>query len=193
MATRQMRERRAFNRPSSLPCPSGGGIVMRRTVMEMMTASWSRVGWLGLCLCVLVTACSNAPALPALTPTASEPAQVAAITAYHGHTSTVYTLASRMERCRCGTRQAGGIGLPGEVKQLLSGPWRGHQAGPASPRRPAMTVTSGREKRCRYGTRRVGISSAAIRCRRAQPMLTGRLAWPGLPTAPVLPRAALIR
>ena len=98
-----------------------------------------------------------------------------------------------MERCRCGTRQAGGIGLPGEVKQLLSGPWRGHQAGRASPQRPAMTVTSSREKRCRYGTRRVGISSAAIRCRRAQPMLTGRLAWPGLPTAPVLPRAALIR
>src|SRR5258706_53868 len=66
---------------------------MRRTVMEMMSASWRHVRWLGLCLCVLVTACSSAPALPAPTPTASEPTQEAAITAYHGHTSTVFAVA----------------------------------------------------------------------------------------------------
>src|SRR5258706_12124025 len=66
---------------------------MRRTVMEMLSASWRHVRWLGLCLCVLVTACSSAPALPAPTPTASEPTQEAAITAYHGHTSTVFAVA----------------------------------------------------------------------------------------------------
>src|SRR6266567_1965492 len=106
MATRQIREWSAEDSapvvrrrrcpccwPFSLPCPSCGGIAMRRTVMEMMSASWRRVGWLGLCLCVLVTACSTAPALSAPTPTASEPTQVAAITAYHGHTSTVFALA----------------------------------------------------------------------------------------------------
>src|SRR6266567_2819807 len=117
MATRQIREWSAEDSapvvrrrrcpccwPFSLPCPSGGGIAMRRTVMEMMSASWRRVDWLGLCLCVLVTACSTAPALSAPTPTASEPTQVAAITAYHGHTSTVFAVAWSPD----GTRIASG-------------------------------------------------------------------------------------
>jgi WD40 repeat protein len=66
---------------------------MRRSAMEMMSASWRHVRWLGLCLCVLVAACSNAPTPSSVTPTTSEPTQAATITAYHGHTSTVFAVA----------------------------------------------------------------------------------------------------
>jgi WD40 repeat protein len=61
--------------------------------MEMMSASWRHVRWLGLCLCVLVAACSNALTPSSVTPTTSEPTQAATITAYHGHTSTVFAVA----------------------------------------------------------------------------------------------------
>ena len=66
---------------------------MRRTVMKMTSAPWRRVRWLGLCLFLLVAACSNAPTPSSVTPTASGPVQTATITSYHGHTSTVFAVA----------------------------------------------------------------------------------------------------
>ncbi len=84
---------RGVPRAASLPCSSCGGTAMRRTAMEMTSAAWRRMQWLGLCLFVLVTACSTAPALPTVAPTASGPTQAATITAYHGQTSTVFAVA----------------------------------------------------------------------------------------------------
>ncbi|MHB8595678.1 MAG: WD40 repeat domain-containing protein [Ktedonobacteraceae bacterium] len=47
--------------------------------------------WLSLGLFLLVTACSTAPSPSSVTPTATRPA--AAVSAYHGHTSTVFAVA----------------------------------------------------------------------------------------------------
>jgi hypothetical protein len=54
---------------------------------------WRRVRLFGVCLFLLVAACAPAPAVSSVTPTASGPLQRAAITAYHGHTSTVFAVA----------------------------------------------------------------------------------------------------
>lgn len=52
-----------------------------------------RVRWGVLCLLLLLTACTSAPASSAVTPTAGGPVQRAAITAYHGQTSMVFAVA----------------------------------------------------------------------------------------------------
>ncbi len=72
--------------------PSGGGVSMRGTAMQIPSAPSLHVRWLDLCLFPLVAACAPAPSPSSVTPTASGPAQRAAITAYHGHTSTVFTV-----------------------------------------------------------------------------------------------------
>jgi len=64
----------------------------RSTAMQT-PAAWRRFHWVGLCLSLLVVACSSAPAPPSLTPIASVPVQVATITTYHGHTSTIFAVA----------------------------------------------------------------------------------------------------
>lgn len=57
-------------------------------------AARRRFHWVGLCLSLLmVAACSTTPAPSSLTPTASVPVQAATISAYHGHTSTVFAVA----------------------------------------------------------------------------------------------------
>ena len=58
-----------------------------------LSAARRHASWLGLCLLLLVAACAPAPAVSSVTPTASGPMQRAAITAYHGHTSTVFAVA----------------------------------------------------------------------------------------------------
>jgi len=58
----------------------------------------------GLCLSLLVAAWSNTAAPPSFTPAASGPAQAATITAYHGHTSTIFAVACSPD----GTRIASG-------------------------------------------------------------------------------------
>lgn len=63
----------------------------RSTARHLPAAAWRRFYWVGLCL--LLAACSNASATPSVTPAASEPAQPATITAYHGQTSTIFTVA----------------------------------------------------------------------------------------------------
>jgi WD40 repeat protein len=63
---------------------------MRSRALLGTAAPWRYAHWLGLCL--LVAACAPAPAVSSVTPTASSPMQRATITAYHGHTSTVFTV-----------------------------------------------------------------------------------------------------
>jgi hypothetical protein len=65
----------------------------RSTAMQAPSAAWRRIRWMGLCLFLLATACTSALAPPSVTPTASGPVQTATITAYHGHTSTVFAVA----------------------------------------------------------------------------------------------------
>ncbi len=78
---------------------------------------------LSLCLFLLVAACAPAPSPSSVTPTATGSTQAATITAYHGHTSTVFAVAWSPDgtriasggndntvltaRCRCGMRRAG--------------------------------------------------------------------------------------
>jgi hypothetical protein len=82
--------------------------------------AWRRFHWVGLCLSLLVAACSNTPAPPSVTPAASGPAQVATISAYHGHTSTIFAVAGRLmgraslrvamtARSRSGMRRVGSL------------------------------------------------------------------------------------
>ncbi len=59
--------------------------------MQILAAAWRRFSWAGLFL--LVAACSTWPSPPSAMPTASVPAQAATITAYHGHTSTIFAVA----------------------------------------------------------------------------------------------------
>src|SRR6266567_8972805 len=78
---------------------------MSTTVRQMSDAAWRHVCWLGAaCLCLLVVACAITPLRSPLTSTASRPTQAAPITAYHGHTSTVYAVAWSPD----GTRIASG-------------------------------------------------------------------------------------
>jgi WD40 repeat protein len=63
------------------------------TPMQVSSAAWWHIRWLSLCLLMLVAACAPAPSPSSVTPTATGLAQAATITAYHGHTGTVYTLA----------------------------------------------------------------------------------------------------
>lgn len=65
----------------------------RSAQMQLPAAGWRHVRWLRLCLFLLVAACTPAPALSSVSPTASSPAQGASITAYHGHTSLVFAVA----------------------------------------------------------------------------------------------------
>lgn len=59
--------------------------------MEMVSAACRGMHWLGLVM--LVTACSNTPALPSGSPMTTGPAPSATISAYPGHTSTVFAVA----------------------------------------------------------------------------------------------------
>ncbi len=61
--------------------------------MQISSAAWRHVRWLSLCLLMLVAACAPAPSPSSVTPTATGSAQAATITAYHGHTSTVFAVA----------------------------------------------------------------------------------------------------
>src|SRR6266702_6554597 len=78
---------------------------MSRTAMQTSDGAWRHVCWMGAYLCLLAAACSTpAPARSPVTSTASRPTQAVPITAYHGHTSTVYTVAWSPD----GTRIASG-------------------------------------------------------------------------------------
>jgi WD40 repeat protein len=77
---------------------------MRRSAMKMTSAPWRRVRCVSLCLFLLVAACTPAPAPSAITSAASGPPQAETITAYHGHTSTVFAVAWSPD----GTRIASG-------------------------------------------------------------------------------------
>src|SRR5579871_2170156 len=66
-------------------------------------AAWHRFHWVGLCLSLLIAACSTSPAPPSLTPVATGSAPPP-ITAYRGHTSTVFAVAFSPD----GTRVASG-------------------------------------------------------------------------------------
>src|SRR5260370_20996921 len=66
---------------------------MRQTARHPREAAWRHFCWVGACLCLLVTFCATAPARSPATPLASGQAQGTPLTAYHGHTSTVYTVA----------------------------------------------------------------------------------------------------
>ncbi len=66
---------------------------MRTTAVQTDHAIRRYVRWLGLGLFLLVAACTNAPDVSPGMPTATGSAQVATITAYHGHTSTVFAVA----------------------------------------------------------------------------------------------------
>src|SRR5260221_11826855 len=74
------------------------------TPVQVSSAAWRHVRWLSLCLLMFVAACAPAPSPSSVTPTATGSAQAATITAYHGHTGTVYTLAWSPD----GTRIASG-------------------------------------------------------------------------------------
>jgi WD40 repeat protein len=67
-------------------------------------ATWRHVRWFSVCLFLLLAACSAVPAPSAATPTASRSALPTTITAYHGHTSTVFAVAWSPD----GTRIASG-------------------------------------------------------------------------------------
>jgi WD40 repeat protein len=66
---------------------------MRSTAMRTNAVARWPVRWVSLCLVLFVAACIPAPVPSAITPTASGPAQRTAIAGYHGHTSTVFTVA----------------------------------------------------------------------------------------------------
>src|SRR5262245_44027618 len=66
---------------------SGGGL------QHHPAASWRRVRWFSVCLFLLVAACTPVPAPSSVTPTATGSALPTKFTAYHGHTSTVFTVA----------------------------------------------------------------------------------------------------
>ncbi len=66
---------------------------MRTTTVQTKHPIHRYVRWLGLILFLLVEACTNAPASSHGMPTATGSAQAATITAYHGHTSTVFAVA----------------------------------------------------------------------------------------------------
>src|SRR5260370_13652850 len=74
------------------------------TPVQISSAAWRHVRWLSLCLLMLVAACAPAPSPSSVTPTATGSAQAATITAYHGHTSTVFAVAWSPD----GTRIASG-------------------------------------------------------------------------------------
>jgi WD40 repeat protein len=65
----------------------------RSTAGQTPAALWHRFHWVGLCLSLLVAACTSAPAPRSVTPAASGSAQATTITAYHGHTSTIFAVA----------------------------------------------------------------------------------------------------
>lgn len=65
---------------------------MRSTAMRTNAVARWPVRWVSLCLVLFVAACIPAPVPSAIT-TASGPAQRTAIAGYHGHTSTVFTVA----------------------------------------------------------------------------------------------------
>src|SRR6266700_1277274 len=78
---------------------------MSRTARQTSDATWRHVCWMGAYLCLLVAACSTpAPLRSQVTGLPSRPTQAAPITAYHGHTSTVYAVALSPD----GTRIASG-------------------------------------------------------------------------------------
>jgi hypothetical protein len=66
---------------------------MRKASLPTHQARCRAMHSLCLGLVLLVAACSNTPAPPSVTPAASEPAPAAMISAYHGHTSTVFAVA----------------------------------------------------------------------------------------------------
>src|SRR5213082_866001 len=72
--------------------PSGG------EQQEGPAATWRCVRWFIVCLFLLVAACAPAPAPSAITPTASRSVLPTTITAYHGHTSTVFAVAWSPDR-----------------------------------------------------------------------------------------------
>src|SRR5713101_5988701 len=65
----------------------------KRSTAMQAPAAWRHFHWVGLCLSLLVAACSNMPAPPSVTPASSRLVQDATITAYHGHTSTIFAVA----------------------------------------------------------------------------------------------------
>ncbi len=74
------------------------------TPMQVCFVAWRHIRWLSLCLLMLVAACAPAPSPSSVTPTATGSVQAATITAYHGHTSTVFAVAWSPD----GTRIASG-------------------------------------------------------------------------------------
>src|SRR6266566_131167 len=60
---------------------------------RLLAVTWRRVRWFSVCLFLLVAACTPIPAPSSVTPTATRSAPQASITAYHGHTSTVFAVA----------------------------------------------------------------------------------------------------
>ncbi len=77
---------------------------MKRIVMQARDVARRHVCWMGACLCVLIAACTSASAHSLVPSTANKPTQAVPITAYHGHTSTVYAVAWSPD----GTRIASG-------------------------------------------------------------------------------------
>src|SRR5947209_14800076 len=74
----------------------------KSTARHLPAAAWRHFHWVGLCL--LLAACSNTSAPPSVTPAATRSVQPATITAYHGQTSTIFTVAWSPD----GTRLASG-------------------------------------------------------------------------------------
>lgn len=60
---------------------------------QPLAVAWCRVSFLGVCLALLVSACTPIPTPSAFTLTATEPALPATITAYHGQTGTIFAVA----------------------------------------------------------------------------------------------------